>query len=181
MFLTPYLKDAEQRSSNISLVGVDFNLDEIQHESSPNINNLDGTLNESNDTQDSLSNSRLASSRIVGKKSMFTASEGQDDNTLNESIDVQDSTSSITSSQHVRKKSRSIASQGPSAATVLQEYLSRKETALNRNQSDPMIEFFTNMAKTVKTFPIQDQVHIKVQLFQMVNSVEMRLALTSPT
>ena len=34
------------------------------------------------------------------------------------------------------------------------------------------------MAKTVKTFPLQDQIHIKAQLFQMVNSVEMRLATT---
>lgn len=44
-----------------------------------------------------------------------------------------------------------------------------------------MVEFFINMAKTVKNFPIRDQVHTKAQLFQMVNNVEMRLALTSPT
>ncbi|KAL3283443.1 hypothetical protein HHI36_006588 [Cryptolaemus montrouzieri] len=85
------------------------------------------------------------------------------------------STSSMTSLRTGSKKLRYSASEGPTAASVLQEYLSRS----NRNQSDPLTEFFMNMAKTVKTFPIHDQVQIKAQLFQMVNSVEMRLALTS--
>lgn len=105
-----------------------------------------------------------------------------DNNTLTESSDTQSSlsTSSTTSSWIVGRKSRYAASQGPSTANVLHEYLSKKETALYRNQSDPIIEFFINMEKTVNTFPIQDQVIIKAQLFQMVNSVEMRLAFPSP-
>jgi len=92
-----------------------------------------------------------------------------DSDTVNESSDTQDSqpTSSLLSSRTV---GRNVTPQQPTAANVLQEYLSKKEQ-LNSIQSDPMVEFFINMAKTVKTFPIRDQVHIKAQLFQMVNNV----------
>lgn len=105
-----------------------------------------------------------------------------DSDTVNESSDTQESqpTSSLLSSRTVGRKSKFVTPQQPTAANVLQEYLSKKEQ-LNSLQSDPMVEFFINMAKTVKTFPIRDQVHIKAQLFQMVNNVEMSLALTSPT
>ncbi|XP_033610344.1 uncharacterized protein LOC117282911 [Cryptotermes secundus] len=65
----------------------------------------------------------------------------------------------------------------PTAASVLDKYLKSKEMKSTTNPpTDPLIEFFINMARTVKTFPLQDQIHIKGQLFQMVNSVEMRLA-----
>jgi len=105
-----------------------------------------------------------------------------DSDTVNESSDTQESqpTPSMLSSRNIGRKSKFVTPQQPAAANVLQGYLSRKEQ-LNSIQSDPMVEFFINMAKTVKTFPIRDQVHIKAQLFQMVNNVEMRLALTSPT
>jgi len=103
-----------------------------------------------------------------------------DSDTVNKSSDTQESqpTASMLSSRNVGRKSKFVTSQQPTAANVLQGYLSRKEQ-LNSIQSDPMVEFCINMA--VKTFPIRDQVHIKAQLFQMVNNVEMRLALTSPT
>lgn len=86
---------------------------------------------------------------------------------------------SIESARTVGRKSTYAASQtsqGPTAANVLQQYLTR--TAQNRNLSDPLVDFFINMAKTVKTFPLQDQIQIKSELFQMVNSMEMRLATT---
>lgn len=105
-----------------------------------------------------------------------------DSDTVTESSDTQESqtTSSMSSSRNVCRKSKFVTPQQPTAANIFQGYLSRKEQ-LNSIQSDPMVEFFINMAKTVKTFPIRDQVHIKAQLFQMVNNVEMRLVLTSPT
>lgn len=105
-----------------------------------------------------------------------------DSDTVNVLSDTQESlpTSSMLSSRNVSRKSKFVTPQQPTAANVLQGYLSRKEQ-LNSTQSDPMNEFFINMAKTVKTFLIREQVHIKAQLFQMVNNVEMRLALTSPT
>lgn len=86
----------------------------------------------------------------------------------------------MTATRSVGRKSSfagSQVSQGPTAATVLKEY-STTRTAQNSNQSDHLLEFFNNMGKTVKTFPLQDQIQIKAQLFQMVNSVEMRLATT---
>lgn len=92
-------------------------------------------------------------------------------NTLHKSSDAQDSLSISLeiSSRTVGRKSRFVtshASQGPTTANVLQEYLSRKETALKRNQSDPMIDFFINMAKTVITFPIQDKFALRHNCFK---------------
>lgn len=87
---------------------------------------------------------------------------------------------SIESVRTVGRKSTyaaSQSSQGSTAANVLQQYLTRTEQ--NRNLSDPLLDFFINMAKTVKTFPLQDQIQIKSYLFQMVNNVEMKLA-TAP-
>lgn len=86
---------------------------------------------------------------------------------------------SIESVRTVGRKSTyavSQTSQGSTVANVLQQYLTRTEQ--NRNQSDPLLDFFINMAKTVKTFPLSDQIQIKSHLFQMVNNVEMRLATT---
>ena len=37
------------------------------------------------------------------------------------------------------------------------------------------------MAQTVKTFPLRDQIEIKGKLFQMVNSIEMRIVLMNPS
>ncbi|XP_050066618.1 uncharacterized protein LOC126555780 isoform X2 [Aphis gossypii] len=104
-----------------------------------------------------------------------------DSGTVTESSDTQESqpTSSMLSSRNVGRKSKFVTTQQPTAANVLQEYLSEK----NNSTAFRVILWlnFLNMAKTVKTFPIRDQVHIKAQLFQMVNNVEMQLAITSPT
>jgi hypothetical protein len=37
------------------------------------------------------------------------------------------------------------------------------------------------MAQTVKTFPLRDHSEIKGKLFQMVNSIEMRIAFINPS
>ncbi|KAL4154024.1 hypothetical protein QTP88_001857 [Uroleucon formosanum] len=82
-----------------------------------------------------------------------------DSDTVTESSDTQESQPilSMLSSRNVSRKSKFVTPQQPTAANVLQGYLSRKEQ-LNSIQSDPM-----------------------AQLFQMVNNVEMQLASTSPT
>ncbi|CAG4951261.1 unnamed protein product [Parnassius apollo] len=103
---------------------------------------------------------------------------GYPDNNVSSDVQSEQSMQSLGSSRIIRKKSifaTSQASQDPTAASVLQDYLSTAET---RNQSDPLLDFFINMAKTLKTFPLQDQVNIRAQLFKMVNNVEMRLATT---
>lgn len=89
---------------------------------------------------------------------------GYPDNNISSDAQSEQSMQSLGSSRIIRKKSSfatSQASQGPTAASVLQDHLTR--TAETRNQSDPLLDFFINMAKTVKTFPLQDQVHIKGQ------------------
>ncbi|CAG4939936.1 unnamed protein product [Parnassius apollo] len=105
---------------------------------------------------------------------------GYPDKNVSSDAQSEHSTQSLGSSRIIRKKSSfatSQASQAPTAASVLQDYLTR--TAETRNQSHPLLDFFINMAKTVKTFSLQDQVNIKAQLFKMVNNVEKRLATTS--
>ncbi|CAG5004804.1 unnamed protein product [Parnassius apollo] len=92
---------------------------------------------------------------------------GYPDNNVSSDVQSEQSMQSLGSSRIIRKKSSFATSQ---------DYLTR--TAETRNQSDPLLDFFINMAKTVKTFPLQDQVNIKAQLFKMVNNVEMRLATT---
>lgn len=139
-FLVPYLNDEEERRSNLSPRN-DNNNDETQLDALSDSSNLDNNI--LSDSPSPLSIQSATSTRTVGRKSSFAASQ---------------------------------ASQGPTAANVLQEYLTKTEQ--HRNQSDPLLHFFISMAKTVKTFPLQDQIHIKAQLFQMVNSVEMRLATT---
>jgi hypothetical protein len=44
---------------------------------------------------------------------------------------------------------------------------------------DPLIGFFANMGRTVKGFPHEEQIRIKSELFSIVNSTEMRLAVQS--
>ncbi|KPI97208.1 hypothetical protein RR46_09115 [Papilio xuthus] len=83
---------------------------------------------------------------------------------------------SATSSRILDRNSSCAPSQELHTPEVLQDYLARAEQ--NRNENDPLLHFFISMAKTVKTFPLQDQIQIKAQLFEIVNSVEMRLATT---
>lgn len=133
-FLIPYLNFEEERRSNVSPRSVNNN-DVIQHdEALYDASNLDNA----SDVPSPQSVKYATSSRSVGRKSSYAASQ----------------------------------SPVGAAANVLQQYLER------RNQSDTLLDFFINMANTVKTFPLQDQIQIKSQLFQMVNTVEMRLATT---
>jgi hypothetical protein len=43
------------------------------------------------------------------------------------------------------------------------------------------VKLFISMAQTVKTFPLRDQSEIEGKLFQMVDAIEMRLALMNPS
>lgn len=91
-----------------------------------------------------------------------------DSDTVNESSDTQESlptSSSSLSSRNVGRKSKFVIPQQPTAANVLQGYLSRKEQ-LNCIQSDPMVEFFINMAKTVKTFLFENKFTLRHNCFK---------------
>jgi hypothetical protein len=43
------------------------------------------------------------------------------------------------------------------------------------------VKLFISMEHTVRTFPLRDQSEIKGKLLQMVNSIEMRIALMNPS
>ena len=63
------------------------------------------------------------------------------------------------------------------AVSVLKEYLETKKKKENEAATlDSLSAFFLNMAQMIKTFPLRDQIEIKRSLFEMVTSVEMRLA-----
>ncbi|XP_030020188.2 uncharacterized protein LOC115440143 [Manduca sexta] len=49
-------------------------------------------------------------------------------------------------------------------------------SAYRYHESDPLIDFFLTMGRTVKTFPLREQVRIKGELFKIVNSTEMKMA-----
>lgn len=81
---------------------------------------------------------------------------------------------SNSSTHGKRKKTSGSSTPQNTTAVVLEKYLKSKELK-STSQSDTLTNFFVNMAQTVKTFPPQDQIYIKGQLFQMVNATEMRL------
>lgn len=58
-----------------------------------------------------------------------------------------------------------------------------KTTGIPNREDDRLTNFFLNMVGTVKSFPTKDQVELKSKIFQLVNSVEMRIAneLAAPT
>jgi hypothetical protein len=64
----------------------------------------------------------------------------------------------------------------PSAVSVLQEYLWSKKKNLASSE-DTLTKFFISVMQTVKTFPSRDEIESKGKVFQMVNSMEMRIAL----
>jgi hypothetical protein len=76
---------------------------------------------------------------------------------------------------HLRKGNK--YSENLCAASVLKEYLETKKKKDNEAATqDSLSAFFLNMAQMTKTFPLRDQIEIKRNLFEMVTSVEMRLA-----
>lgn len=146
-FLVPYLQDDENRSTNI-------------HSYDPS---LDHTIE-----QTSLNS---PSSSVL---SPYPSSQC-------ESFDYQDVSTQST------RRARSRNSDDTSTASVLKEYLERRERANNTrvtqssfsysDEKDPLIGFFMNMARTVKGFPIDEQIKLKNEIFSLVNSAELRIAM----
>jgi hypothetical protein len=108
----------------------------------------------------------------------------EDSVTANDSnLSTQSSARSSYTSRSKRTK-KCTSSEEPSAAVILKEYLdAKKATDIPNRQDDTLTNFFLNMADTVKSFPTKDQVELKSRIFQLVNSVEMRIAndMAAPT
>lgn len=83
------------------------------------------------------------------------------------------------SNKHPQKRNRSgTPVREKTAASVLQEFLSSKQTAAQAPpQCSPLESFFISIANTVKGFPIRDQIEIKKKIFQLVSDKEMDIAL----
>lgn len=73
--------------------------------------------------------------------------------------------SSAVTPSSIRPKNKSKKSQSTpetmTAASVLQQYLSQKDTLNALPNHDHLTDFFINMANTVKHFPLRDQIVIK--------------------
>ncbi|KAK9872649.1 hypothetical protein WA026_018783 [Henosepilachna vigintioctopunctata] len=160
-FLTPYITDEEERITNFSSTNLEENTDLVNDE----IGIFKFESNEASNPFPSTS-SYLAQS---------DSSKQRSNNSTPTSQSVASSFSNRSASNRKKRMSRNLASQS-TTATVLQKYLTSKADKQNQPPIDTLTEFFTNMARTVKCFPIEDQIRIKGQLFQMVHSVEMRLA-----
>ncbi|XP_041977535.1 uncharacterized protein LOC121731913 [Aricia agestis] len=91
-----------------------------------------------------------------------------------ESLDYQDCSAQITT-RHGR--SRNFDSD-PSTASVLKEYLERRDTNISdSDEKDPLIGFFINMGRTVRGFPIEEQIKLKNKIFLLVNNTELKMAM----
>lgn len=75
-----------------------------------------------------------------------------------------------------RKRSRSGVSTEKTAATVLDEYLASKRDPAQTEPEDPLTSFFLTMSKTVKGFPIKDQIQVKQAIFNIVIKKEIDIA-----
>lgn len=100
------------------------------------------------------------------------------------SISTALTTSSATSSSNMptanhKKRNRSGYPPEKTAANVLQDYLAQKNNQPSKTQEpeDSLTAFFMTMAKTVKGFPLRDQIDMKKKIFQLVSDREMDIAL----
>lgn len=151
-FLVPYLFDEETRHSNIA------SPPSTQQDvaSPPSLPSVD-----SGSDIDEIESAAEQQSQLVGQ-----------------------STSSLSTSSTINRRKRKYPQQALSAAVVLREYLDKKEIDIREKKNpacdsyrkDPLTEFFLTMADTVKSFPIRDQVQIKAKIFEIVNTVEVKLA-----
>lgn len=102
-------------------------------------------------------------------------SDDDSDAVLSSSPSSQAIPPTATPSCHRRK--RTFSTPQPIPAPVLEKYHQSNEmTTGGSSNPDRLTSFFINMAETVKTFPLEDQIRIKSELFQIVNDVEMRIA-----
>lgn len=93
------------------------------------------------------------------------------------------SSSTSTSSIHRnapyvnKKRNRSGVPTERTAATVLDDYLNNKRgSAQVEVAEDPLTSFFMTMSKTVKGFPIRDQIYVKQAIFNIITEKEIDIA-----
>ncbi|CAB3232324.1 unnamed protein product [Arctia plantaginis] len=70
-----------------------------------------------------------------------------------------------------KKKTDRISQSPPPTQTLFQSYLEKKYQSLNQCH-DTMVDFFTNLGKTVTTFPKDVQIRVKGAVFKIVNDAE---------
>ncbi|CAB3251501.1 unnamed protein product [Arctia plantaginis] len=80
---------------------------------------------------------------------------------------------SETDSSRITKKKKTdrISQSSPPTQTLFQSYLEKKYQSLNQGY-DTMVDFFTNLGKTVTTFPKDVQIRVKGAVFKIVNDAE---------
>lgn len=120
------------------------------------------------------SNIPPSSTSVQQKHEFLETNDFDDQNLSNLSIPSDYNTSGNMNHRIIRKR----GTEEKSVAAVLQDYLEMKKYTMNKISltEDHLTHFFINMAQTVKTFPLRDQIEIKQKLFEMVTSVEMRIA-----
>lgn len=154
-FLIPYITDEDNRQSNFT------------QPESPAVTLDNDDEDELRDTDDPLSpeTSQVASQRPSLLNRPHSCSSAGSAST----------TSGKRNSPYgYRKRSRSGVSTEKTAATVLDEYLGSKRA--QTEPEDPLTSFFLTMSKTVKGFPIKDQIQVKQAIFNIVTKKEIDIA-----
>lgn len=162
-FLVPYLFDYDNRQSNFT----------------PSVTHTPPSREESSDFGED-ENEEAVDLHETPASTVLTSAA------LNSpaSISTALTTSSATSSSNKptanhKKRNRSGYPPEKTAANVLQDYLAQKNNERSKTQEpeDSLTAFFMTMAKTVKGFPLRDQIDMKKKIFQLVSDREMDIAL----
>ncbi|KAG8336274.1 hypothetical protein J6590_048501 [Homalodisca vitripennis] len=169
-FLVPYLVDDDQRTSNFA----------------PSVNSTEdkaGGIDEDeeevlNDTEDSYHASLSTSPLLVNTTNSvpLNTSSTLSPGNVSQAMTSSSNTSSLTRKPLMYKKRNRNGGQPKTAATVLQDYLNNiSERPKTVEVADSLTTFFQSMEKTVRGFPLRDQIEMKKKIFQLVSDREMDL------
>lgn len=78
-----------------------------------------------------------------------------------------------SSASHIAKRMKTeYSTHATPIHSLFQSYQERKYKDRSRNESDTIVDFFTNLGQTVITFPEDVQICVKSAVFKIVNDAE---------
>lgn len=163
-FLVPYLIDYDNRQSNFT----------------PSVTHTPPSREESDFGEDE--NEETVDLHETPASTVLTSAALNSPASISTALTTSSATSSsnIPTAKH-KKRNRSGYPPEKTAANVLQDYLAQKNNELSKaqEQEDSLTAFFMTMAKTVKDFPLRDQIDMKKKIFELVSDREMYIALAT--
>lgn len=184
-FLVPYLSDGDIRQSNFSQSEDHKNTpSEIEEEQDENeeADELSPTTAlpiPSTTISSGVSTDRAPALASFSNKDSFTPSLSPTSNYS--SVSTSSSVRNARTSYGLKPRNRSGYPPVKTVATVLERYLTEKKSGQSNggDSEEALTTFFMSMAKTVKGFPVRDQIEVKKKLFQVVSDKDMEIAFRS--